>query len=532
MERRHRYRRSEIKERSAAQSKIKAAAKELLLLQEANSTGTTPFDPSCCPDGKECNCAIVKKELKDGLTKKLSDSVDEDQNHSVLSATPSTSSSVTTTPINKYTTNAMPKRIMTLKKTRSKTMPSSIFYRPLVVSGEDAGEEDEPQDLSSTSGHDLNDSSNVSVTTYDSQEQLINVQDSTRDDDTGSRMSTSSEASNSLTSNNNHNNNNINVDPRVPRNKSSTLRASDSHLNYNNNNNNRTGANKKRHSEGAAHLIRSNTISSEKGSLSSKSNRSSSGNNKVKKNTSSLYKSWRSVKEEDSRMSSSVSLFPHLPGSSNLGERFANVDYVDPQRLFCVSNRKSEVFAINVDINKSITKGSNVTASQEKQQQQRDSVVSFTSSSDSVNETQRPKDVTRPDSVIFDRIGDDSYYENDIERCLEDASLFRDSAIYSDDNDQRRTTITRETVTRWSYVHGKSSVGGQEKEASLPPPPVPYKPKHVTDLQQKKLQELANRKLERRLSGSNKVPASPGEGGGRPGSAADHPHQSFLYKGN
>lgn len=467
----------------------------------------------------------MKQELKEGLTKKLSDSVDE--SHTVPSATnPSTSSPVgTTTPINKYTTNAMPKRIMTLKKTRSKTMPSSIFYRPLVVSGEE--DEDQQQDMSS--GHDLNDSSNVSVTTYDSQEQLIHVQDSTRDDDTGSRMSTSSEASNSVTSSNN--NNDISVDPRVPRNKSSTLRASDSHLNYNNN---RTGANKKRHSEGAAHLIRSNTISSEKGSNSgsSKSNRSSNGNNKVKKNTSSLYKSWRSVKEEDSRMSSSISLFSHLPGSSNLGERFANVDYVDPQRLFCVSNRKSEVIAINVDINKSITMESSVSASQEKQQQQRDSVVSFTSSSDSVDETQRPKDAIRPDSVIFDRIGDDSYYENDIERCLEDASLFRDSAIYSDDNDQRRTTITRETVTRRSYVQGKSSVGGQEKESSLPPPPVPYKPKHVTDLQQKKLQELANRKLERRLSGSNKVPASPGGGGGRPGSAADHPQPSFLYKGN
>lgn len=476
LERRHRYRRSEIKERSKTKaSAAAAAAKEL---EKASSKDS--FDP-CCADGRDCNCAIVKKELKEGMAKTKGDNESLDGEQQQQQQDP-------VTPINKYTTNAMPKRIMNLKKTRSKTVPSSVFYATL---GEMA--------------HDLNASvqgegDQSSVT--GSQEQLIAKKDHHQPEEdheeedslTGSRISTSSEAS-----------------PGRDRStrktsKSSAFRASDSHLNYN-----KIMAAKRSNSEVAA-LIRSNTISSS----SCKVEKTSSGSAKVKKNNSSLYKSWRSVKEEESYLS-----FQHLPGSSNLGERIANVDYADPQRLFCV---KSATQRMRSQVEKTSVSGS--VGGQ--QQQQRDSVVSFTSSSDSVEETTRSK-VVRPESLIFDRIGDDSYYEEDIERCLEDASLFRDSAIYSDDNDPRRPTATAKSTRRSS----SSNCSGQEQQ---PPPPVPYKPKHVTQLQQRKLQELAHKKLERQLSGGKgKVPLSPSPSSSATGegaAAAAAQQHSFLYKGN
>lgn len=459
LERRHRYRRSEIKERSktkaaAVAAAAAAAAKESSSL-DTSTASKDSFEP-CCADGKDCNCAIVKRQLKEGILAKNQDCESAGGHHN-----PPAALSNTTTPVNKYTTNAMPKRILNLKKTRSKTVPSSVFYATL-------GDLSSP-DLNDSSVRDGGSEDQSSIT--DSQEQLIPSSSLTKKEKEkekplvvpSRRVSFSSEAGAS-----------------VPRNKSSKLRASDSHLNYN------------KVVVQVPVLARSNTISTEK-IVSS---------NKVKKNTSSLYKSWRSVKEEESCLMS----FQHLPGSSHMGERIANVDYADPQRLFCLksaSQRQLEELVVGSGQKAAVVGG-----------QQRDSVVSCTSSSDSVDEG---RGKVRPESFIFDRIGDDSYYEEDIERCLEDASLFRDSAIYSDDNDQRRTTRVAKSGSCSSRSPSTSS-GAQEQQP--PPPPVPYKPKHVTELQQRKLQELAHRKLERQLSG----------GKSSPNTATAQP--SFLYKGN
>lgn len=514
MERRHRYRRSEIKSKNKTAAAAAVAAAAQVATKDSSS-----FEP-CCAQGKDCNCAIVRKELKEGMAAKKSDheTAGEEQEQDRKP------------PINQYTTQAMPKRIINLKKTRSKTVPSSVFYATL---GEIMTSASSSQDLNDSVESAIVEGSAIvggEVNKSGSQEQLIESgQVSGKMDEeeesgsltAGSRMSTSSEASAS-------NNNIVNSScppaqqqqhsDRVTRIKSTAFRASDSHLNYNktspivpstgsgsaSSSNNNSG-------QLAGVLTRSNTISSScssAGVVVDKKSGTSAG--KVKKNTSSLYKSFRSVKEGEatSRMS-----FQHLPGSSDLGERIANVDYVDPRRLFCVKastvvHRKSEIIV-----------SSSSTSKELKSVQQRDSVMSFTSSSDSVDEKgSKGGLVVRPESLIFDRIGDDSYYEEDIDRCLEDASLFRDSAIYSDDNDQRRTTVI---VQRTSQSRTSSSSGGS---GAVEPPPVPYKPKHVTQLQQQKLQELQHKKLERQASGGGaRNPRTPGE---------EKLQRSFLYKGN
>ncbi|XP_075169926.1 guanine nucleotide exchange factor in mesoderm isoform X2 [Haematobia irritans] len=94
----------------------------------------------------------------------------------------------------------------------------------------------------------------------------------------------------------------------------------------------------------------------------------------------------------------------HLQGSETIGERMAHVDYADPRTLFSVCK---------YDQNKQV---------------QRDSVFSLTSSNDSVCDSNpvNQKHTTRKESFA---------YEDSLEACLEND--FRDSAVYSDDNDRR-----------------------------------------------------------------------------------------------
>lgn len=474
LERRHRYRRSEIKDRAKAK-----AARDLLLNSSSHNTSITanppeapkdPFSP-CCADEKTCNCAEVKKELREGmLAKQRRDSVTS----AVIDQTP-LQQAPPPPPINKYTTNSMPRRILNLKKTRSKTVPSSVFYATL---GEFAADLSDSVHDEGSSMADSQEQLLIPSSSGGSQDAQLNVEEER--DEKKSRPNSTALSLNMHKSGTR--------DPSIRANKSSAFRASDSHLNYN------------KVSMATAALMRSHTISSSSSSTttSSTTNLLISSHKKLvsKKNNSSLYKSFRSVREEDS---GSLSSIHHHPGSSNLGERIANVDYVDPQRLFCLNKRKSEVNPIDK------------TKTPDKQHNQRDSVVSVTSSSDSVDEGKVvPGNV---DSAAYDRIMGDDYYEDNIERCLEDATLFRDSAIYSDDNDLQRGRLTRSSSSCGGGAAAAAAAGEQ-------PPPVPYKPKHVTQLQQKKLQELANRRLERTLSGgaspgtitANRVPASTPDG--------------------
>lgn len=133
----------------------------------------------------------------------------------------------------------------------------------------------------------------------------------------------------------------------------------------------------------------------------------------------------------------------HRQGSQALGSRIASSDYVDPRTLFAHSHQQ-HLRSSQTLINR---------ISMQNKQLQRDSVVSSTSSSDSVsasaalnNDAQSasfaPFDASKPlpptpDVADFDA-SDDSYYEKNIDSCLESDDVFRDSAIYSDESNDKR----------------------------------------------------------------------------------------------
>ncbi|SPP75582.1 uncharacterized protein LOC117592698 [Drosophila guanche] len=113
----------------------------------------------------------------------------------------------------------------------------------------------------------------------------------------------------------------------------------------------------------------------------------------------------------------------HRQGSEALGERMAHVDYADPKMLFSLMAMVSS---------------------------ERDSVFSLTSSSsDSMCEQQRKRSAADPRPTNFE-------YERQVEDSLEND--FRDSAIYSDDNEKRS---------------GDYDV----RRPSSPPPPPPLGPR-------------------------------------------------------
>ena len=155
-------------------------------------------------------------------------------------------------------------------------------------------------------------------------------------------------------------------------------------------------------------------------------------------------------------------------GSQDLGNRIAHVDYADPKKLF--------PSAVNIFVNKNSL-------------HQRDSVVS--SSSDSVCDPQKlQKQETEPFS--------DSFYEDTAESLLEND--FRDSAIYSDDSNERKmhsnspsdehiyATVNKppakspppQIPKKPSLLHLKAT-GANRTVARLqsPPPPVPFKPSNL-----------------------------------------------------
>ncbi|XP_026836124.1 uncharacterized protein LOC6547013 isoform X2 [Drosophila erecta] len=116
----------------------------------------------------------------------------------------------------------------------------------------------------------------------------------------------------------------------------------------------------------------------------------------------------------------------HRQGSEALGERMAHVDYADPKTLFGLG-------ALN--------------------HSERDSVFSLTSSSnDSMCEQQRKRSAVDPPAATFE-------YEQQVEDSLEND--FRDSAIYSDDNEKRSGDYD---------VHLR-------RPSSPPPPPPPLGPR-------------------------------------------------------
>jgi hypothetical protein len=152
-------------------------------------------------------------------------------------------------------------------------------------------------------------------------------------------------------------------------------------------------------------------------------------------------------------------------GSEDLGSRIAHVDYADPKTLFPSTS--------NILINKAALKS------------QRDSV--FSSSSDSVCDPQ-----------IKQIQMEDSYYEQCVEDCLEND--FRDSAVYSDDNNGRLDALLTPEFQHEEHIYAQVNKKTKTppivpKKPSLlvkplpitTPPPVPVKPSNLKSPDVKKV---------------------------------------------
>lgn len=152
-----------------------------------------------------------------------------------------------------------------------------------------------------------------------------------------------------------------------------------------------------------------------------------------------LNSSWKNMiyKSSNTDISTVMSTPPiYRQGSEDLGNRIANVDYADPRTLFASSS--------NILINKSSL-------------HQRDSVVS--SSSDSIFDPQKQLLLLQQNYDPFS----DSYYEDTAESVLEND--FRDSAIYSDDSNEKRSEATLSP----EYEHIYATVNKSPTKPAIPP---------------------------------------------------------------
>lgn len=145
----------------------------------------------------------------------------------------------------------------------------------------------------------------------------------------------------------------------------------------------------------------------------------------------------------------------HRQGGEALGSRMANLDYADPRTLFTTSQS-------NILINRNSVKA------------QRDSVFSLTSSSDSVNDTHR----SQIQQISVKHTASDSFYEQNVEDSLEINDVFRDSAIYSDDNN--KTENIYEIPTSPIGLPKKSPPPKVPKKPIRTPPPLPNKPPNLS----------------------------------------------------
>ncbi|GAB0100603.1 Dbl homology (DH) domain [Sergentomyia squamirostris] len=200
----------------------------------------------------------------------------------------------------------------------------------------------------------------------------------------------------------------------------SQLRNSDSNINYNDN---KDGMVKR---EEEAHEVRK-----EEGEVTDGKDGEFERRGSFRLSKSTFLQRFMSVRLEDSTSNSSSSIpksvkntemassqsYLHKQGSESLGSRIAHVDYADPKTLFIPHGGNTEV-----------------------PKTQRDSVFSLTSSNDSMNDSKSHK-LKSPDIIIqcpsSPNIDDECYYEQKVEACLENDGFFRDSAVYSDDNERR-----------------------------------------------------------------------------------------------
>ncbi|XP_058836402.1 uncharacterized protein LOC131692982 [Topomyia yanbarensis] len=158
-------------------------------------------------------------------------------------------------------------------------------------------------------------------------------------------------------------------------------------------------------------------------------------------------------------------------GSLDLGSRIANLDYADPRTLFpqAINSQHQP----NIFINRASMKAVPTDL------EQRDSIFSLNSSSDSVCGTR-----TELDEETC------GFYEKSVEECLENDD-FRDSAVYSGDDNDRRQDLDEQAIYESIGEIGhcqllklpqpqvvRSSSSASSSSGGLPPP-VPIKPAHL-----------------------------------------------------
>lgn len=192
----------------------------------------------------------------------------------------------------------------------------------------------------------------------------------------------------------------------------------------------------------------------------------------------------------------------HKQGSKALGSRIATMDYADPKTLFAHHNHNHNQTLINKISMQNLV--------------QRDSVFSLTSSTDSVNTNSTTSETGHKTNASVEQTAvnlvsaivsetsynatmdtittissDDSYYEKNVETLLEDNGIFRDSAVYSDDNEkQMRTEHIYSTIVETKKVETKPVPPPKSFKRlpvpppivlrTAPPPPLPTKPAFIT----------------------------------------------------
>ncbi|XP_055529721.1 uncharacterized protein LOC129721311 isoform X2 [Wyeomyia smithii] len=160
-------------------------------------------------------------------------------------------------------------------------------------------------------------------------------------------------------------------------------------------------------------------------------------------------------------------------GSLDLGSRIANLDYADPRSLFSPGSTNQQP---NIFVNRASVRAASADP------EQRDSIFSLDSSSDSVcGGTRNEQD-------------DEScgFYEKSVEECLENDD-FRDSAVYSGDDNDRRTDgfdeqVIYESISEIGHCQllklpsASAQVARSSSSASScssGAPPIPIKPAHL-----------------------------------------------------
>lgn len=168
---------------------------------------------------------------------------------------------------------------------------------------------------------------------------------------------------------------------------------------------------------------------------------------------------------DDSSCTSSPTIYKQ--GSLDLGSRIANLDYADPRTLFPQPG--------NIFINRGSLKSADL--------EQRDSIFSLTSSSDSVC----------PSGGIDD--DPSGFYEKSVEECLE-CEDFRDSAVYSGDDNRPDADdqvvyasiaeVTQKQQQQQNLLQlptcsgvARSSSSASSSSNGCQPPPIPVKPAHL-----------------------------------------------------